>query len=250
MSAPAFICVYPNRAVEAKDGSILRVTPESSLLTLSQNVLNKASGLLSGEEFNVHSFSRNDRAVAAIGVTAASENSHPNVPGICHTHFTKGQGAVFVGTLANPKELQAKHLANTDSSFSYDGNPAALLGELYKYKTGNKNSHPFLADMQGEFAFTLFDAEADSFLAGRDESGKYMLKQGVDKKTTGLLITSALLTSTYEVTEIPAGHFIFGKCRARRTHPMSKSRKEIKETPASTDCALTPEERASLTARM
>eukprot|EP00959_Pyramimonas_sp_CCMP1952_P416298 8722020-Pyramimonas_sp.AAC.1 len=132
---------------------------------------------------------------------------------------------------------------------------------MYKYKTGNKNSYPFLADMQGEFAFTLFDSEADSFLAGRDESGKYMLKQefllsltlgqclacrryeaalhdpsferphlrplvarltqGVDKKTTGLLITSALLTSSYEMTEIPAGHFIFGKKRARLTHPMS-----------------------------
>lgn len=239
MSTPAgakFICVYPGRAVEVKNGSVQRVTSESCLYTLTQNVLDKSTGLLSGEEFTMFAFEK-----AALGVQISESSA-----GAYQVHVEDDQCVVFVGRLENAEELQRTLLAE-DCEVESD---AALIGQMYKNKAGNKHSYPFLGELKGSYAFALFDATADSCLAARDESGKYMLFQGVDKKTGGLIVTNSMLTNANDLNEIPAGMFIFGKHRERLTHPIKKTRKEVDEDaapkPAPKVCSLSTEERASL----
>jgi len=236
--------VYPGRAVEIKDGFAQRVTSESCLHTLSQNVLDRNTGLLSGENFSRHAFEK-----AAVGVQV-SENSDPN-SAACQVHVADDQCIVFVGKLENAQELKKMQMPEASGAT----NDAALIGHLYKQKDGNKHSYPFLGELKGSFAFALYDATADSCLAARDESGKYMMFQGVDKKTGGLILTNCMLSNANELTEIPAGMFIFGKHRERLTHPINKTRKEpvdVEHTPskvAARVCALSTDERASLLKR-
>jgi asparagine synthetase B (glutamine-hydrolysing) len=158
--------VYPGRAVEIKDGFAQRVTSESCLHTLSQNVLDRNTGLLSRENFSLHAFEK-----AAVGVQV-SENSNPN-SAACQVHVAEDQCVVFVGKLENAQELMKMHIPQASGAT----NDAALIGHLYKQKDGNKHSYPFLGELKGSFAFALYDRTADSCLAARDESGKYMMFQ-------------------------------------------------------------------------
>eukprot|EP00959_Pyramimonas_sp_CCMP1952_P304336 6369081-Pyramimonas_sp.AAC.1 len=58
-----FILVRPAKAVELKDGFAQRVMPTSSLQAVASEVLDKSTGMLSGEELCTQEF-----ANAAVGI--------------------------------------------------------------------------------------------------------------------------------------------------------------------------------------
>lgn len=206
-----FVCVRPGKAVELKDGFAQRVTPEASL----RELLGTNADLHPREEFATRTFEH-----AAFGIVPPKdkESAGPNAAHpLFYTHAEGDQCVAVVGRLDNAQALREAHFPE-----SGELNDAVLIGKLYRKMQDEKHKYAFVSQLEGEFAFALYNATYDSCLAGRDSSGKYMLLQGVDKKTGGLVVTNTRFTNGHQMTEIPAGMFIFGKYRDRHLHPIHK----------------------------
>jgi asparagine synthase (glutamine-hydrolysing) len=109
------------------------------------------------------------------------------------------------GEIYNHKELRAN--LNVDFKFATESDCEIILA-LYKEK-GEK----FLDDLNGIFAFALYDAEEDAYLIGRDHIGIIPLYTGVDEHGNFYVASEmkALTPICKTVQEFPPGHYLYSK---------------------------------------
>ncbi len=114
-----------------------------------------------------------------------------------NTHVLAVNGEIY-----NHKELAAN--LTVDYKFKTKSDCEIILG-LYEQK-GNA----FLDDLNGIFAFCLYDAEKDSYLIGRDHMGIIPLYMGWDEHENFYVASEmkALTPVCTKVQEFPPGHFL------------------------------------------
>jgi asparagine synthase (glutamine-hydrolysing) len=107
------------------------------------------------------------------------------------------------GEIYNHKELR-KDL-NVDFEFQTESDCEIILG-LYKEKGVN-----FLDDLNGIFAFCLYDEEKDEYLIGRDHIGIIPLYYGYDQAGNRYVASElkALSDICNHIEEFPAGHYLW-----------------------------------------
>ena len=107
------------------------------------------------------------------------------------------------GEIYNHKELR-KNL-NIDFQFQTESDCEIILA-LYKEKGVN-----FLDDLNGIFAFCLYDEEKDKYLIGRDHIGIIPLYYGHDKHGNTYVASEmkALIEVCTDIKEFPAGHYLW-----------------------------------------
>lgn len=109
------------------------------------------------------------------------------------------------GEIYNHKDLEAG--LTVDFKFQTGSDCECILA-LYKEK-----KEKFLDDINGIFAFVLYDAEEDCYLIGRDHIGIIPLYMGYDK-AGHLYVASemkALIGVCETVKEFPAGSYLYSK---------------------------------------
>jgi len=106
------------------------------------------------------------------------------------------------GEIYNHKELR-KNL-NIDFQFQTESDCEIILA-LYKEKGVN-----FLDDLNGIFAFCLYDEEKDKYLIGRDHIGIIPLYYGHDMHGNTYVASEmkALIEVCTDIKEFPAGHYL------------------------------------------
>lgn len=109
------------------------------------------------------------------------------------------------GEIYNHKELE-KHL-KVDFQFQTHSDCEVLLA-LYKEK-----GPAFLDDLNGIFAFILYDAEQDAYLIGRDHMGIIPLYTGRDEHGNFYVASEmkALVPVCKSVETFPPGHYLWSK---------------------------------------
>lgn len=107
------------------------------------------------------------------------------------------------GEIYNHKELR-KNL-NIDFQFQTESDCEIILA-LYKEKGLN-----FLDDLNGIFAFCLYDEEKDKYLIGRDHIGIIPLYYGHDMHGNTYVASEmkALIEVCTDIKEFPAGHYLW-----------------------------------------
>ena len=107
------------------------------------------------------------------------------------------------GEIYNHKELR-KDL-NVEFEFQTESDCEIILA-LYKEKGVN-----FLDDLNGMFAFCLYDEEKDQYLIGRDHVGIIPLYYGHDKDGNRFVASElkALVGICNHIEEFPAGHYLW-----------------------------------------
>ncbi|NRB81799.1 MAG: asparagine synthase B, partial [Saccharospirillaceae bacterium] len=109
------------------------------------------------------------------------------------------------GEIYNHKDLQ-KNL-NVDFEFQTESDCEIILA-LYKEK-----GTQFLDDLNGIFAFVLYDEEEDAYLIGRDHIGIIPLYTGYDEHGNFYVASEmkALVPVCTQIEEFPAGHYLWSK---------------------------------------
>ncbi|MGN1394434.1 MAG: asparagine synthase B [Succinivibrionaceae bacterium] len=109
------------------------------------------------------------------------------------------------GEIYNHKDLESK--LTVDFKFQTGSDCECILA-LYKEK-----KEKFLDDINGIFAFALYDSEEDTYLIGRDHIGIIPLYYGYDKD--GHLYVASEMKALVEicetVKEFPAGSYLYSK---------------------------------------
>lgn len=107
------------------------------------------------------------------------------------------------GEIYNHKELRRN--LNIDFQFQTESDCEIILA-LYKEKGVN-----FLDDLNGIFAFCLYDEEKDKYLIGRDHIGIIPLYYGHDKHGNTYVASEmkALIEVCTDIKEFPAGHYLW-----------------------------------------
>lgn len=117
-----------------------------------------------------------------------------------HTHILAVNGEIY-----NHKDLEA----NLTVDFKFQtGSDCECILALYKEK-----QEKFLDEINGIFAFILYDAENNCYLIGRDHIGIIPLYMGYDK-AGHLYVASemkALIGVCETVKEFPAGSYLYSK---------------------------------------
>ena len=109
------------------------------------------------------------------------------------------------GEIYNHKELAAS--LETDFTFQTQSDCEVILA-LYKQK-----GPEFLDDLNGIFAFCLYDEEQDAYLIGRDHIGIIPLYTGHDEHGNFYVASElkALSPICKHIEEFPPGHFLWSK---------------------------------------
>ncbi|WP_462171504.1 asparagine synthase B [Pseudoalteromonas xiamenensis] len=109
------------------------------------------------------------------------------------------------GEIYNHKQL-AKSL-NVDFEFQTESDCEVILA-LYKEK-----GPEFLDDLNGIFAFCLYDEEQDAYLIGRDHIGIIPLYTGRDQHGNFYVASEmkALTPICTQIEEFPPGHYLYSK---------------------------------------
>lgn len=116
------------------------------------------------------------------------------------THILAVNGEIY-----NHKELAAN--LTTDFTFQTESDCEVILA-LYKQKGAD-----FLDDLNGIFAFCLYDEENDSYLIGRDHIGIIPLYTGHDEHGNFYVASElkALSPICKHIEEFPPGHYLSSK---------------------------------------
>lgn len=159
-----FVMVIPGKALDIVNGSVQRVTPSTSLRLLTENVVDSRTGISRhGAIYEMHT-------VEQAGFALPSEST-------LQTFFSENQIAVVVGcfTPENRQSLlaglpKALRPVNPDDD-------AALVASLYVHFQAQKHKYAFLSQLEGDYAFCIFDERSDSCLASRSAHGSHALYQ-------------------------------------------------------------------------
>ncbi len=116
------------------------------------------------------------------------------------THILAVNGEIY-----NHKEIRKE--LNSDFVFQTESDCEIILA-LYKEKGVD-----FLEDLNGIFAFCLYDEEKDAYLIGRDHIGIIPLYIGHDKHGNFYVASEmkALVDVCSHIEEFPAGHYMWSK---------------------------------------
>ena len=99
----------------------------------------------------------------------------------------------------------------------------AELGDKYEFQTASdcevilalyqEKGHDFLDDLQGMFAFILYDTEKDAYLIGRDHLGIIPLYMGYDENGNMYVASEmkALVPVCRTIKEFPAGSYLWSQ---------------------------------------
>ncbi|GLR75444.1 asparagine synthase B [Aliivibrio sifiae] len=109
------------------------------------------------------------------------------------------------GEIYNHKELREKYA--DDYAFQTDSDCEVILA-LYREKGAN-----LLEDLNGIFAFILYDEEKDEYLIGRDHIGIIPMYHGYDEHGNYYVASEmkALVPVCKSISEFPPGHFYSSK---------------------------------------
>jgi asparagine synthase (glutamine-hydrolysing) len=109
------------------------------------------------------------------------------------------------GEIYNHKELEAKLKIIYEFQTASD---CEIINALYKEKGTN-----FLDDLNGIFAFVLYDEEKESYLIARDHIGIVPLYTGYDKEGNFYVASEmkALVNVCSTIKEFPPGHYLYSK---------------------------------------
>ncbi len=109
------------------------------------------------------------------------------------------------GEIYNHREIRKKY---EDSYEFLTGSDCEVILALYRDK-----KEKFLDDMNGIFAFALYDEEEDAYLIGRDHIGIIPLYQGWDKYGNYYVASELKALEKYcmKIEEFPPGHYLYSK---------------------------------------
>lgn len=109
------------------------------------------------------------------------------------------------GEIYNHREIRKQYASKYDFQ---TGSDCEVVLALYRDKGAN-----FLDDLNGIFAFCLYDEEKDAYLIGRDHIGIIPLYQGWDKWGNYYVASElkALEGHCNRIEEFPPGHYLYSK---------------------------------------
>jgi asparagine synthase (glutamine-hydrolysing) len=118
--------------------------------------------------------------------------------------FTKDQKLVLAvnGEIYNHQEIRQKH---KDSFEFLTNSDCEVILALYREKGAD-----FIEELNGIFAFALYDSEQDRYLIARDHMGIIPLYQGWDSQGNYFIASElkALEGFCKQIKEFPAGHYL------------------------------------------
>lgn len=116
------------------------------------------------------------------------------------THITAVNGEIY-----NHRALRAEY---GDRYQFQTGSDCEVILALYQEK-----GPEFLDDLQGMFAFALYDSEQDAYLIGRDHIGIIPLYMGYDEHGNFYVASEmkALVPVCRTIKEFPAGSYLWSK---------------------------------------
>lgn len=109
------------------------------------------------------------------------------------------------GEIYNHREIRKQY----EGKYEFlTGSDCEVILALYRDK-----KEKFLDDMNGIFAFALYDEEDDAYLIGRDHIGIIPLYQGWDKYGNYYVASElkALERYCFKIEEFPPGHYLYSK---------------------------------------
>ena len=109
------------------------------------------------------------------------------------------------GEIYNHREIRKKY----EGEYEFlTGSDCEVILALYRDK-----KEKFLDDMNGIFAFALYDEEEDAYLIGRDHIGIIPLYQGWDKYGNYYVASELKALEKYcmKIEEFPPGHYLYSK---------------------------------------
>ena len=109
------------------------------------------------------------------------------------------------GEIYNHREIRKKY----EGEYEFlTGSDCEVILALY-----NDKKEKFLDEMNGIFAFALYDEENDAYLIGRDHIGIIPLYQGWDKYGNYYVASElkALERHCFKIEEFPPGHYLYSK---------------------------------------
>ena len=135
------------------------------------------------------------------------------------------------GEIYNHQELRAKY---KDSYEFLTGSDCEVILALYRDK-----KEKFIDDMNGIFAFCLYDEEEDSYLIARDHIGIIPLYMGWDKYGDFYVASELKALEGYctKIQEFPPAHYLYSKeGEIKRWHNREWTEYEnVKDNPANVD---------------
>jgi len=135
------------------------------------------------------------------------------------------------GEIYNHREIRKKY----EGEYEFlTGSDCEVILALYRDK-----KEKFLDDMNGIFAFALYDEEEDAYLIGRDHIGIIPLYQGWDKYGNYYVASELKALEKYcmKIEEFPPGHYLYSKDgEIKRWYVREWTEYEnVKDNPASVD---------------
>ena len=146
------------------------------------------------------------------------------------------------GEIYNHKQLENAHVSNYTFQTQSDCEVILGLFDSDRKKSGKVTAAQFeqrLNQLEGMFAFILFDQQADRYLVARDPIGIIPLYYGYDQKRQ-LYIASemkALVDVCEEIACFPPGHYLDSEIDEIRPYyaPAWKNYESVAEQPASAE---------------
>lgn len=138
-----------------------------------------------------------------------------------NVYSTEKAFIVLHGYISNVEDLcmrMGRFSPFKNSVVDSDDEPEWTIGDLtarviLNLYLGEKAKDPLLvlSELQGHYAFVIYDSEDKSVFAARDASGQQQLYYAMDPEK-GISISNAPLTDVEENwQEVPAGHYLYGR---------------------------------------
>mmetsp|Transcript_32644 Transcript_32644/g.72103 ORF Transcript_32644/g.72103 Transcript_32644/m.72103 type:complete len:294 (+) Transcript_32644:119-1000(+) len=161
-----------------------------------------------------------------------------------YVHQSEGYLICFFGYLSNTAELMAHlHDWKGDELGDIGTNTTSIILHLYKRASGDNRALLMLSELQGEYAFFLYDGNTKQALAARDPTGAEELYYRVNPDDGSVAFTNSLdqLPDSEPASvwrEVPPGHYVAGKTPALMQFALTPEQLQVRERHESFECGF------------
>ncbi|KAG1676539.1 hypothetical protein FOA52_000082 [Chlamydomonas sp. UWO 241] len=202
-----YVSALEQETAFSPDGPLAQLarTPESALTSPRHAAQSKVQKYLAGV---------NDQCALTVLPAASSIGAHL-VRVLPYVSSSPEFLLCFCGYLSNASELAEQLGAHNTPGDRGMATTQLVLRAYQRMREGDKDERLFISELQGHFAFYLYDAARKCAFAARDPSGQQELFYTVDADSCSLYVTNCMerlpaAQTRVKWREVPPGHFISG----------------------------------------
>ncbi|KAG1657277.1 hypothetical protein FOA52_005471 [Chlamydomonas sp. UWO 241] len=176
--------------------------------------------------------------VTVLPAASAIASHHVRVLPYMHHDPNRQNLLCFFGYLSNTGELAER--VHGVSAHGHEDAGAATTSLVMGLYEQTKEEKLFLSELQGRYAFFLYDGANKCALAARDPSGEQELFYSIDRQTGSVAFTNCLddLPPGEDIArwqEVPPGHYVSGRTPELRQFALTPQQLEMRERHESAD---------------